>query len=86
MCTSDNGCVNATDNSELEAATVLGILGFTAGIIMIAQKNRSDVTFVPLGMGPPPPPPLRAPSLGGAREGRGLEADRRAQGGDSARF
>jgi hypothetical protein len=31
---------------------VIGILGFTAGIIMIAQKNRDDVTFVPLSVGP----------------------------------
>ncbi len=64
VCDSDGLCVNATDNSELEAATVIGILGFTAGIIMIAQKNHNDVKFVPLGVGA-----IRAPSIGGAREG-----------------
>lgn len=52
-------CDTATNSSELGAATTIGILGFTAGIIMIAQKNRDDVTFVPLSVGP----------VGGPREG-----------------
>ncbi len=53
-----------TNAGELEAATVIGILGFTAGIIMIAQKSHNDVTFVPLGVGS-----LHVPTLGGSREG-----------------
>ncbi len=46
----DADCTEGSANgSELAAGTVIGILGVTAGIIMIAQKSRSDVTFVPLG-------------------------------------
>jgi hypothetical protein len=78
VCDAYGNCTSSTDSAELEAATAIGILGFTAGMIMIEQKNHNDVTFVPLGVGS-----LRAPTLvgGGMREGAWVGASSAPHGG-----
>ncbi|MGO8998220.1 MAG: hypothetical protein ACLQVI_33280 [Polyangiaceae bacterium] len=68
--TEGEDCTYHTDGSLLSAGFAVGIAGFTAGIILLAQKNHTDVHFVPLSVS----------SIGVPREAAWLSAASNPQG------